>query len=54
MSYKKQLQQLEIHFENKDSHSTMKYRKKVKRGRNKWIRRSKLPNAYKIRMGWEY
>lgn len=54
MSYKKQLQQLEGYFENKDSRSTMKFRKSVKKGRNKWIRRSMLPNAHKIRIGWEY
>ena len=54
MSLKKQLEQLEGYFENKDRHSTMKYRRKAKRGRNKWIRRSKLPNANKIREGWEF
>jgi len=54
MSFKKQLEQLEGHFEDKDKRSTMKYRRKVKRGRNKWIRKSKLLNADKIRKGWEF
>lgn len=54
MSYKKQLEQLEGYFEKKDRRSTMKYRRSVKKGRNKWIRHSKLPYADKIRKGWEY
>ncbi len=54
MSYKKQLEQLESYFEKKDRRSTMIYRRSVKKGRNKWIRHSKLPNADKIRKGWEY
>ena len=54
MSLKKQLEQLEGYFEDKDKRSTMKYRRKVKRARNKWIRKSKLPNADKIRKGWEF
>ena len=54
MSLKKQLEQLEGYFEKKYRPSAMKYRRKVKCGRNKWIRKSKLPNAYKIRKGWEF
>lgn len=54
MSYKKNLEQLEGYFEKKDRRSTIKYRRSVKRGRNKWIRRSTLPNANKVRKGWEY
>lgn len=54
MSLKMHLQQIEGHFEDKDKRSTMLYRRRVKKGRNKWIRRSKLPNAHKIRMGWEF
>lgn len=54
MSYKKQLEQLEGFFEKKDKRSTMKRRRSVKKGRNKWIRHSKLPHADKIHKGWEY
>jgi hypothetical protein len=54
MSLRKQLEQIEGHFEHKDRRTTMKYRRALKRGRNKWIRRSKLPNADKIRKGWEF
>lgn len=55
MNYnKKDLEQLEGYFEKKDRRSTIKYRRSVKKGRNKWIRRSKLPNANKVRKGWEY
>lgn len=54
MSYKKQLEKLEGYFEKKDKRSTMLRRKSMKKARNKWIRRSKLPNADKIYKGWEY
>ena len=54
MSYKKNLEQLESYFEKKNRRSTMIYRRSVKKGRNKWVRRSTLPNANKIRKGWEY
>lgn len=54
MSYKKNLEQIEGYFEKKDRRSTIKYRRSIKRGRNKWIRRSNLPNANKVRKGWEY
>ena len=54
MSYKKNLEQLEGYFEKKDRRSTIKYRRSVKKGRNKWIRRSTLPNANKVRKGREY
>lgn len=40
--------------EKKDKRSTMLRRKSMKKARNKWIRRSKLPNADKIYKGWEY
>lgn len=48
MSYKKNLEQLEGYFEKKDRRSTVKYRRSVKKGRNKRIRRSILPNANKV------
>lgn len=54
MSYKKQLEKLEGYFEKKDKRSTVLRRKSMKKARNKWIRRSKLPNADKIYKGWEY
>lgn len=54
MSLKSQLEQLEGHFEDKDKWSTMRYRRSVKKGRNRWIRRSMLPNAHKVRKGWEF
>lgn len=54
MNYKKNLEQLEGSFEKKDRRSTIKYRRSVKEGGNKWIRRSKLPNANKVYKGWEY
>lgn len=54
MSNKKQLQKLEDYFENKDTRGVIKYRRMVKKGRNKWVRRSMLPHAHRIRMGWEY
>lgn len=54
MSLKKQLEQIEGYFNHKNKRSDMKYRRKAKKGRNKWIRRSRLPNADKIRKGWEY
>lgn len=54
MSYKKNLEQLEGYFEKKDRRSTIKHRRNVKKGRNKWIRHSKLPNANKIHKGWEF
>jgi len=54
MSLKKQLEQIEGHFEDKDKRSTIKYRRLIKKHRNKWIRRSILPNAHKVRKGWEF
>ena len=54
MSLKRQLEQLEGHFDYKDKRSTMRNRRYIKKARNKWIRRSVLPNAHKIRKGWEY
>lgn len=54
MSYKKYLRQLEGYYEDKDRRSTIRYRRNVKKGRNKWIRRSRLANTHKIRKGWEF
>lgn len=56
MSLKKYLEQLEGQAGHRDKlfRSKMQHRRAMKRGRNKWIRRSKLPNAPKIRRGWEY
>lgn len=54
MSYKKHLEQLESYFEKKDKHSTIKRRRIIKKGRNKWVQRSKLPFAHKMYKGWEY
>lgn len=54
MSLKNMLEKIERHFDIKDKRSSMKRRKYYKKARNKWIRRSIIPNACKFYWGWEY
>ncbi len=56
MSLKKQLEKLEgnFHPRSRNRPSRIKYRRLIKKHRNKWIRRSRLPNVHKVFKGWEY